>query len=68
MRSSALAVLILFAAGIVHAGESPSAQRRSIFTPAPKEVGQLIKVCKGCGCRGGGGYRLPNGKCAPKPR
>mgnify|MGYP001766701796 CR=1 FL=1 len=21
-------------------------------------------VCRGCGCRGGPGYRQPNGKCA----
>jgi hypothetical protein len=24
---------------------------------------QIEPVCRGCGCRGGPGYRLPNGKC-----
>lgn len=64
MRSSAFAILVLFAAGIAHAGDGQSAPRRSIF--APQETGKFIKICKGCGCRGGGGYRLPNGKCAPR--
>jgi hypothetical protein len=28
---------------------------------------QLTKeACRGCGCRGGAGYRLSNGKCAPR--
>ncbi len=31
-----------------------------------RQDASLIKVCRGCGCRGGGGYRLPNGKCAPR--
>ena len=29
---------------------------------------QIEPVCRGCGCRGGAGYRLPSGKCAPRRR
>ena len=28
--------------------------------------GRFLQACSGCGCRGGAGYRLSNGKCAPR--
>lgn len=30
--------------------------------------GRIVLACSGCGCRGGAGYRLSNGKCAPRGR
>ncbi|KPL52368.1 hypothetical protein ABB55_09100 [Prosthecomicrobium hirschii] len=35
---------------------------------APAAVTETAErlACSGCGCRGGGGYRLPSGKCAPR--
>jgi hypothetical protein len=34
--------------------------------PAATTVKAERLACSGCGCRGGGGYRLPSGKCAPR--
>jgi hypothetical protein len=31
-----------------------------------KTDGLVKEACRGCGCRGGAGYRLANGKCAPR--
>ena len=40
-------------------GKTPSAPA------AVTETAERL-ACSGCGCRGGGGYRLPSGKCAPR--
>ena len=80
MRAAATTLLLLsalawpFAAGAntVAAPDSVAATD-SVAVPgktpsAPAAVTETAErlACSGCGCRGGGGYRLPSGKCAPR--
>jgi hypothetical protein len=63
MKTFLLALLVAASAA------AQVAPRISIRTPQISTVTEgLVFACSGCGCRGGGGYRLPNGKCAPKGR
>lgn len=64
MKAFLVAMLVTGLCGSAQAGESRVDQRISIF--AGLLHGELMRACSGCGCRGGGGYRLPNGKCAPR--
>lgn len=66
MRISLFAAVACFAfAGAADATPIPTAAVKSstaTLTAAPP----IEPVCSGCGCRGGAGYRLPSGKCAPR--
>lgn len=64
MKAFLVAILVAGFFGSAQAGELRVDQRISIF--AGQLNGELMRVCSGCGCKGGGGYRLPNGKCAPR--
>lgn len=61
-----IAVVVSIAFGLV-ANEAWAAYPllQSIEKPAQSVSVQGEQMaCKGCGCRGGAGYRLANGKCA----
>lgn len=60
--------IIFFLASITLSALAHSApvQPDRVASLSDRQDASLIKVCRGCGCRGGGGYRLPNGKCAPR--
>lgn len=64
MKAFLVAMLVTGLCGSAQAGEPRGDQRISIF--AGLLHGELMRACSGCGCRGGGGNRLPNGKCAPR--
>lgn len=36
----------------------------ALLTSQAAAAAHAQPVCRGCGCRGGAGYRLANGKCA----
>lgn len=65
MRRSlaSLSAVILIAGSL-----TAPAGARSVVDGAPESSVTVVKgdqiACRGCGCRGGAGYRLPNGKCA----
>ena len=69
MRSISMVVAVLFAVSW-----GPDARALAVDPPAKSDAPRVVKVqgeqlaCRGCGCRGGAGYRLPNGKCAPRGR
>ena len=80
MRAAATTLLLLsalawpFAAGAntvaapdsVAATDSVAVPGKTPSTPAAVTETAERLACSGCGCRGGGGYRLPSGKCAPR--
>lgn len=62
-------MMTMFAATSGTAGPQPAAGTLGAGSPgfvAAWNVGApgvVLAGCKGCGCRGGPGYRAPNGKC-----
>lgn len=61
---------VLTLAAISTAAATPTAHRsgivQAVATPAESHAARALPVCTGCGCRGGAGYRLANGKCASR--
>lgn len=45
------------------AAMAPTAHPKAMATIAVA-MSSVDLACRGCGCRGGPGYRLPNGRCA----
>jgi hypothetical protein len=65
--SAAFALLL---GGIAEARHAPPAgpPAKELAMPKLEKDGRILQACRGCGCRGGAGYRLANGKCAPRER
>jgi hypothetical protein len=57
-----------FSIGLALTSTTASAAPPSAVAGGLKSTLETLRVvepvCRGCGCRGGPGYRLPNGKCA----
>lgn len=64
MKAFLVAMMVAGFCCTAEVGEARGEQRISIFSRQFQS--ELMKACSGCGCRGGGGYRLSNGKCAPR--
>ncbi len=66
MRALLVAVATLFAfAETAAALPAPTGVVKTLGTSVT-DARPIEPVCSGCGCRGGAGYRLANGKCAPR--
>jgi hypothetical protein len=66
MRISILAAALAFLSSGIAFAAMPApgaAPKAAAVSSVPIDT-----VCSGCGCRGGAGYRLPSGKCAPRGR
>jgi hypothetical protein len=59
-----LFTVALFVLGGVAAEAAPSGAQPKRVADVVAGVRMVEPICSGCGCRGGPGYRLPNGKCA----
>lgn len=66
MRTLLVAVATLFA--LVETAAALPAPTGGVGTlrPSITDARPIEPACSGCGCRGGAGYRLPSGKCAPR--
>jgi hypothetical protein len=53
--------IVVFAGAVLH-GTAPVSSQPVAEAPAPAQCLDL-PMCKGCGCKGGPGYRGPNGQC-----
>jgi len=58
------AALLVF--GALAAEAAPSGSQPKQIADVVDGVRPVEPICSGCGCRGGPGYRLPNGKCASR--
>lgn len=66
MRALLVAVATLFAFVETAAALPAPTGGAKVLGTSVSDVRPIEPVCSGCGCRGGAGYRLPSGKCAPR--
>jgi len=60
----ALAATLPVVAGLATATAAPPSVTAAALAADVAAARPIEPVCRGCGCRGGPGYRLANGKCA----